>query len=166
MTSLAKPPPAAVVVRPATPEDIPAVGRMGAALMALHHSWDPLRFMLTPDAERGYTWWLGKETTNADAHVLVAVQAGSVVGYAYATHEERDWNALREACVVLQDILVEERARHAGVAHALLDAVKAWARSRGSPRVVLTTATGNTTAQRLFASQGFRPTMVEMTCEL
>jgi RimJ/RimL family protein N-acetyltransferase len=38
--------------------------------------------------------------------------------------------------------------------------------SRGAPRVVLSTAARNARAQRLFASAGFRDTMIEMTREL
>jgi ribosomal protein S18 acetylase RimI-like enzyme len=37
---------------------------------------------------------------------------------------------------------------------------------RGTPRLVLHTATQNQTAQRLFARFGFRTTMLEMTREL
>ena len=38
--------------------------------------------------------------------------------------------------------------------------------SRGMPRVLLHTASQNTSAQRLFAALCFRPTMIEMTKEL
>jgi ribosomal protein S18 acetylase RimI-like enzyme len=38
--------------------------------------------------------------------------------------------------------------------------------TRGAPRAVLSTAAHNVAAQRLFASAGFRDTMVEMTLEL
>jgi hypothetical protein len=36
---------------------------------------------------------------------------------------------------------------------------------RGAPRIVLKTSTKNEAAQRLFASLGWRPTMMEMTRE-
>jgi ribosomal protein S18 acetylase RimI-like enzyme len=39
-------------------------------------------------------------------------------------------------------------------------------KTRGAPRVVLSTAEQNGEAQRLFARGGFRRTMVEMTAEL
>jgi ribosomal protein S18 acetylase RimI-like enzyme len=48
----------------------------------------------------------------------------------------------------------------------LLDAALAFLKSRGAPRVVLETAERNEAAQRLFASAGFRRTMIEMTREL
>ena len=48
----------------------------------------------------------------------------------------------------------------------LLEETLAFLKSRGAPRVVLSTAEQNEHAQRLFASAGFRRTMVEMTREL
>jgi ribosomal protein S18 acetylase RimI-like enzyme len=48
----------------------------------------------------------------------------------------------------------------------LLDATLAALEARGAPRVVLSTAERNATAQRLFARAGFRRTMIEMTREL
>jgi ribosomal protein S18 acetylase RimI-like enzyme len=48
----------------------------------------------------------------------------------------------------------------------LLDATVAKLKSRGAPRVVLSTTAQNAAAQRLFEQAGFRRTMVEMTREL
>jgi ribosomal protein S18 acetylase RimI-like enzyme len=48
----------------------------------------------------------------------------------------------------------------------LLSATVAALRVRGAPRVVLSTAERNESAQRLFARAGFRRTMIEMTREL
>ena len=101
-------------VRPATPADVPALGRLGALLAA------------------------------RDALVLVAEAEGAVVGYAYAGVEGRDYMARRGPAGVLHDIVVDP-------AH----------RGRGAPRVVLSTADRNATAQRLCAHAGFRRTMIE-----
>ena len=56
--------------------------------------------------------------------------------------------------------------RGRGVAEAVLEAFTAEAERRGAPRVVLSTAHGNTRAQAFFEKHGFRRTMVEMTREL
>jgi ribosomal protein S18 acetylase RimI-like enzyme len=61
-------------------------------------------------------------------------------------------------------VVPEARTRKLG--ERLLQAFLAEAGARGAPRVVLHTATANTTAQALFARCGFRTTMLEMTCEL
>jgi ribosomal protein S18 acetylase RimI-like enzyme len=98
--------------------------------------------------------------------VLVADDHGDVIGYAYATVEGYDYMALRGPAGVLQDIVVDPERRGRGVGRMLLDAALAELAARGAPRVVLSTAERNEAAQRLFASAGFRRTMVEMTREL
>ena len=35
-----------IEIRPARPDDLPNVSRLAAALVRLHHKWDPKRFML------------------------------------------------------------------------------------------------------------------------
>ena len=157
--------PSSVTIRPATAGDVPALGRMAAQLVRMHHALDPQRFFIVEPIEEGYGRWLGREAGRDGALVLVAEQEGEVVGYAYATMEGRDWMALRDACGALQDIWVEQKARRGGVARALLEAVVAGLGERGAPRVVLSTAARNEGAQRFFDSMGFRRTMIEMTRE-
>jgi RimJ/RimL family protein N-acetyltransferase len=157
-----------ITVRPATTADLPSLGRMGAALARLHHEWDPQRFLLPEGparVEEGYRSWLGGELENRRAVVLVAEQDGGVVGYAYGRLEDRDWNALLDAHGGFHDIWVEEVAREHGAGRALVGGMVAALTSLGAPRVVLQASTRNPSAQRLFASLGFRPTMVEMTRE-
>lgn len=152
-------------IRSATAADLPALGRMGAALAGVHHDWDPPRFMLPDDMEGGYRWWLGKELSNADAILLVGVIDGAVAGYAYGRLEERDWNALLDAHGGFHDLWVEDRARRSGLGRGLATAMIEAMNARGVPRVVLKTSTKNAAAQALFTSLGWRPTMLEMTRE-
>jgi len=63
-------------------------------------------------------------------------------------------------------VATDPSVRRQGVASALMAAAIDWLRQQGAPRVVLWSAEANTEAQRLFASLGFRRTMVEMTKEL
>lgn len=156
-----------ITLRPARVEDAPALGRMGGALVRLHHSYDSQRFM-TPaeDVESGYQWWLTRELKRQGAVVLVAERDGEVVGYAYATVEGRDWNALLDAHGELHDIWVDEAARGSGVGALLLEEMVRQLQARGVPRVLLMTASRNEAAQRLFARLGWRATMVEMTREV
>lgn len=74
--------------------------------------------------------------------------------------------SLRGPAGVLQDIVVDPACRGKGIGRTLLDAIIAALAARGEPRVVLSTAEQNETAQRLFARAGFRRTMIEMTREL
>jgi ribosomal protein S18 acetylase RimI-like enzyme len=98
--------------------------------------------------------------------VLVAEEHGQVVGYTYAAMEGTDYMSLRGPAGVLYDIVVDPGARGRGVGRRLLDATLAFLKSHGAPRVVLSTASGNAAAQRLFESAGFRRTMIEMTREM
>jgi ribosomal protein S18 acetylase RimI-like enzyme len=154
-------------VRPAERGDIPAMARMAAQLVRLHHETDPRRFFLPEDVEQGYAWWFGKEHQSPEVVMRVAVdEGGALVGYTYARIEARDWNALLDRCGALHDIFVEDAARRAGVGEALLADTMSRLRELGAPRCVLHTMWGNAAAQRLFERAGFRRTMIEMTCEL
>ena len=156
-----------VIIRRALGSDVRALGRLGAALLRTHHAFDRFRFMAPgDDPEGGYAWFLGTQLEKRDVRIFVAEREAAIVGYAYAAIEPRSWQELREEAGFIHDVLVDESARRAGVASALLDAAVQWLRGRGVPRVVLWTAYANEPAQRLFGALGFRPTMLEMTKEL
>ena len=160
-------PAAQMSVRPARPEDMKVVGRLGALLVALHHQFDPQRFLAaTPGTANGYGSFLGTQLRAPDVIVLVAEREGEVVGYTYAGVEGTDYMSLRGPAGVLYDIVVDPAHRQHGVGRTLLDATMAALEAKGAPRVVLSTAERNETAQRLFEHAGFRRTMIEMTREL
>jgi ribosomal protein S18 acetylase RimI-like enzyme len=157
-----------VTVRPATPADLHAVARLAGKLVRLHHAFDARRFMLVESVEQGYERFFGHEVREPRAVIVVATDSergDAVVGYAYGRMEERDWNNLLDACGAVHDIYVDETARRAGVAKALMNDVLARLRALGAPRVVLHAAWPNENAQHLFESLGFRKTMVEMTLD-
>ncbi|WP_028969424.1 GNAT family N-acetyltransferase [Sphingomonas sp. URHD0057] len=155
-----------LTIRPAAEADLPAIGRLGAALVAEHHEFDPLRFLAPlPDIAERYAQFIGSRLGNSDAVVLVAERNG-VLGYTFATLEGFDFMALRGPAGVIQDIIVDERARRQGIARVLLEALFARLAAQGAPRIVLSTAQKNLGAQALFESEGFRRTMIEMTREL
>jgi ribosomal protein S18 acetylase RimI-like enzyme len=118
-----------------------------------------------PQTERGYGGFLASELERKDAIVLIAEADGATLGYAYAGLEGADWMALRGPAGVIYDLVVDPERRREGIGRTLLDATLAALTDRGAPRVVLSTATQNEAAQRLFATTGFRPTMLEMTRE-
>lgn len=159
--------PPAVTIRPAAPADLPAIGRLGALLVRMHHEFDPRRFIpATPRTEHAYASFLGTQLEDPEIVVLVAERAGEVLGYTYAGIEGVDYMSLRGPAGVLYDILVDPAHREQGIGRMLLDATLEALARRGAPQVVLSTATRNAAAQRLFARAGFRPTMIEMTREL
>lgn len=150
-------------IRLAKTDDLEAVARLGAQLIALHHQWDARRFFAIEHPEEGYRWFLGTQLESSKAVVLVAIVDGEVAGYLYGTVEPRDWNLLLDEHGMVHDLVVDERFRGRGVARALLGEGMARLEAMGAPRIVLHTALGNAPAQALFESLGFRRTMVEMT---
>lgn len=156
-----------LTIRRATEADLPALGRLGALLVQVHYEYDPQRFIpVSKRTESGYASFLGTQLASADVAVFVAVDDGVVVGYSYSGVEGHDWMSLRGPAGVLHDIVVDPAHRRGGVGRALLTTTLEFLKSQGMPRVVLSTAAQNEAAQRLFASAGFRRTMVEMTAEL
>jgi ribosomal protein S18 acetylase RimI-like enzyme len=153
-------------VRAATAADAADLGRLGALLVGVHHDFDTDRFIAPgPRTEAGYGSFLTAQLGREDAIVLVAEQRGGVVGYAFAGIEGDDWMTLRGPAGVIYDLIVDPGARRGGIGRRLLEHTLQALRDRGAPRVLLSAAHKNERAQRLFASIGFRPTMVEMTRE-
>ena len=153
-------------IRRATAADAPAIGKLGALLMELHHAIDPARFLAASgETAKYYGDWVESQRTKPDVIVLVAERADQIVGYAYAGMEGIDWMALRGPAGALYDIVVDPTARGAGVGSMLLQSVLLELRSLGATQTVLSTAWQNEIAQRLFARAGFRRTMIEMTRE-
>jgi ribosomal protein S18 acetylase RimI-like enzyme len=146
---------------------MPAIGRLGALLVETHHNFDPKRFIaVTRQTESGYASFLGSQLDEPNVVVLVAEEGGEVIGYTYSGVEGRDYMSLRGPAGVIYDIIVNPAHRGRGIGRALLEATVGRLKERGVPRVVLSTAERNVNAQRLFASEGFRRTMIEMTREL
>jgi ribosomal protein S18 acetylase RimI-like enzyme len=157
----------AVSIRGGAPTDVPAIGRLGALLVRVHHDLDPQRFIAAaPDTEKRYGWFLGTQLEEPNVIILVAEQDGEVIGYTYSGVEGNDYMALRGPAGVVYDIVVDPAHRKQGVGQMLLGATVDALKARGSPRVVLSTAERNASAQRLFDRAGFRRTMIEMTREV
>jgi ribosomal protein S18 acetylase RimI-like enzyme len=156
-----------ITTRSASPADQAALGRLGALLVTLHYEFDAQRFVApTPRTAEGYGRFLVSQIGREGVMVLVAVdEHDQVVGYAYAALEGPDWMALRGPAGVINDIIVDPDHRRQGIGQRLLTEALAELKALGAPRVVLSTAHKNETAQALFAKAGFRSTMIEMTRE-
>jgi ribosomal protein S18 acetylase RimI-like enzyme len=156
-----------VTVRPARAADLPAIGQLGAQLVAQHHSFDPERFVAPmPGLPGNYARFVERQLQLPGSIVLVAELSSAVVGYTYAGLEGFDYMALRGPAGLIYDLIVDEAHRRQGVGGALLEAALAALADLGAPRAVLSTAEKNAVAQRIFERAGFRRTMIEMTREL
>src|SRR5688572_32934533 len=138
-----------LVVRRAEPADLEGAAELAGHLARQHHEADAERFFLPERVEQGYVGWFSRELQRREAVILVALEGAIVVGYAYGTIEERNWNLLLDAHGALHDIYVLERSRRLGVGKELLDAILAELDALGAPRIVLSTMVRNHPAQRL-----------------
>lgn len=155
-----------MLVRPLLAKDLPAVSRLAAELVRLHHRLDPHRFLLVEPVEDGYRWFFGREMKRKKrALILVAEDEATIVGYAYGTLEPRNWNDLLDACGKMHDVYVDPTARRRGAGRALVNQMLETLKARGAPRVVLLSAWKNPEAHAFFEALGFRRTMIEMTRE-
>ena len=155
-----------LTIRPAVAADRPALGRLGALLVEVHHQFDPRRFIApTPRTAAGYGGFLSGQIGHEGTVVLVAEEDGAVVGYTYAALEGNDWLTLRGPAGVIYDLAVDPAHRRHGVGRRLMEETIAALEALGAPQVMLSTAEPNEKAQHLFASLGFRPTLIEMTRE-
>jgi ribosomal protein S18 acetylase RimI-like enzyme len=152
-----------LVVRRALPGDLDGAAALAARLVRQHHEVDPRRFFLPPDVEHGYRSWFRQEHGRREAVIVVAARGPDLVGYSYGTLEGRDWNLLLDRHGAVHDIYVAESERQRGTGRRLMEAITAELEGLGAPRIVLSTMVSNTAAQRLFASVGFRSTLLEMT---
>ena len=152
-----------VAIRRAVAADLERAAELAGALVRMHHGADSGRFFLPERVEQGYAWWFRRELERKEAVILVATRGELVVGYAYGTIEERNWNALLDEHGAIHDIFVDETARRSGLGQKLVRALIAELEGLGAQRIVLSTMVDNQAAQRVFLACGFRPTMIEMT---
>lgn len=155
------------IVRRATTADLPRIGHLGALLVKEHYDFDTLRFLAPRNrTPADYAIFMSSQLNNPDVAVLVADDNGDVIGYSYSAVEGYDYMSLRGPAGVVHDVIVDAEYRGHGVGRLLLEATLELLKSRGVPRVVLTTAEQNEPAKRLFEAVGFRRTMIEMTREM
>jgi len=152
-----------IVVRRAQRGDLARVAQLAGALVRMHHDVDPSRFLLVENVEDGYARWFERQLASDEAVILVASRGPTLVGYAYGTLEDRNWNLLLDEHGAVHDVFVVPEARREGAGRKLIAELVAALERLGAPRIVLSTMVGNEAAQRLFRQCGFRPTMLEMT---
>jgi ribosomal protein S18 acetylase RimI-like enzyme len=131
-------------IRPATPDDAPAIARLARGLNELHR--DPLEHF-TPEAvlRDGFG-------PSPCFSVLVADRGGAVVGYALYYDSYEPVYAARG--LYLSDIFVDPDARRHGIGRALIAAVAREARGRGATFVGWVSRAWNTEAQAFYRTLG------------
>ena len=137
-----------VLVRGATVKDLDAMVRLLGVLFSIESDFrpDPAR------QRRGLAMLLG----DPRAAVLVADLQGTVIGM--ATVQLLVSTAEGDLSGLVEDVVVDESARRAGVGSLLVEACEQWARARNATRLQLLTDRDNATALAFYQQRGWRPT--------
>lgn len=156
-----------MLIRPATPADVPAVIPMVASLAALHQSWDNSRYDYRHDFQAMYDRWLKARAVDQNSVFLVA-DAGnhSLAGFLIATIEHTIPIYRLGQMGFIHDLWIEPQHRRRGLARRMTQMAVEKLRQMGIRQIRLETAVVNEAARRLFQSCGFRISSIEMLCEL
>jgi aminoglycoside 6'-N-acetyltransferase len=150
-------------IRPATPDDEPAMIGLHQASAAHHASIDPTRWRaqtLEEAAASRRRWHAARPRNEA----FVAVADGQVVGMIELwLRRPRDPNSARTPRVEADlGISVRPAWRGRGAGTALLLAAEDWARAQGAERMVLDLSSANDGALRLYERLGYEIHSFEM----
>lgn len=125
--------------------------------------WYPDRYLPAevPACAAEVRSWL----TGPDRVLLIADEAGAVVGYAAVALSRRPASGLRPAdCwATVDQLCVDAPHRGRGLGTALLDAVDHWAREHDATHVQLTVAAANGGARSLYSRVGFTPLNIRLS---
>src|SRR5262249_41431152 len=113
-----------------------------------------------------YADLLSEQHGRQDAVVLVAEEAGKLVGYAFACVEPPCLVALTGRVGWIHDLYVVAEGRGRRTGTRLLDAAIQALGDLGVVDVLLGVASQNEVAATLFRRRGFRPTLQEMALNL
>jgi ribosomal protein S18 acetylase RimI-like enzyme len=155
-----------MLIRPATPADVPAVLPMVVKICALHKAWDSEKYNFIPNPEQRYETWLEKLANQERSVFLVAADESKLVGFIAATAiAEIPIYQLREFAMI-HDLWVEPEYRHQGLARQMVLLTVERFEQMGIQQIRLDTVAANETARRLFAACGFRVSIIEMLREI
>lgn len=154
-----------VIIRRAKENEIEAVIRLAAELCHQHRAYDKARFYIFDNLKERLSALFAEETVNPSVAVLVAEKEEQIIGYAFLRVEAASLIEISNARVWLHDIYVDEAGWGGGIGKQLLEASIEFARSIGSPVLMLHVAKQNEFAAALFTRHNFRATMQEMLLE-
>ena len=151
-----------MLIRPATPADVPAVLPMVAKICALHESWDTDKYGFLPHPEKRYEKWLTRLANQERSVFLVADNQKQLVAFIVATVEQEIPIYRIKEFAFIHDLWVEPEYRQQGIAKQIVQQTIERLRQIGVEQIRLDTAAANEAARKLFASCGFRISTMEM----
>ncbi|MEP0878404.1 GNAT family N-acetyltransferase [Funiculus sociatus GB2-M2] len=155
-----------MLIRSATPADVPAVLPMVAKICALHEKWDSAKYGFLPNPELRYKNWLSRMATS-DRNIFLVAEAepGQLGAFLVATVEQEIPIYRLQEYAFIHDLWVEEEYRHAGIARQMVMQTIEHFNRMGVKQIRLDTTAVNDAARRLFSACGFRLSTIEMLIE-
>lgn len=144
-------------IRRARKEDLEGVGKLLCQVLEVHHKGRPDLFY---GGVRKYT---DEETlaifANEDTPVFVAVENGSVLGYAFCIKQQiKNSHILTDVrTLYIDDLCVDENTRGKGVGRSLYEFVVDYAKREGFYNLTLNVWSCNESALRFYEKMGLVP---------
>jgi ribosomal protein S18 acetylase RimI-like enzyme len=160
-----------MTIRPALPDDVPAVLDMVQKEAAFHESLAPAKYPYRPGVTEMYRGWLTQRAGDARSAFFVADAAGRAeaprpVGFIVGTVEREIPIYRLSEFGFVHDLWVDPDYRHEGVGRQLvMHAIERFAQI-GVRQVRLDVVHNNPAARALFEQCGFKPSTMEMLVEL
>jgi ribosomal protein S18 acetylase RimI-like enzyme len=156
-----------MLIRPATPDDVPAVVPMVEKLAAFLAEGDRAKYEPLPEIGDMYRRWLRERAGDPRSVFLVAErQPGLVVGFLIGTVEREIPIYRLTEYGFIHDVWIEPDYRNEGIARQLVTLAIERFRAIGVRQVRLDVLAGNDAARNLFSTCGLRPSIIEMLVEL
>ncbi len=153
---------ALVTIRPATIADVAAVTDLWVELIDMHAALDT-DFARGENAPYHYSQIVRRHINNNDnALVLVAEEAGRIIGYALATIGRAEPLFKVAYFGEIVDFMVTSAHRRHGVGRLLYAHVNSWFKARGINYVELRASIFNEESNPFWRRMGFTPTMYLM----
>ncbi len=155
-----------MTIRPAKPDDVPAVLPMVRKLVELHASWNPAKYAFKQNVTDMYSRWLPLRADDPRSVFLIAERENKLIAFLIGTVESEIPIYTLKEFGFIHDLWVQEDYRHEGIARQMVMLAIESFRNIGVSQVRLDTASQNEPARSLFRSCGFQPSTVEMLLEI
>ena len=155
-----------MIIRKAENRDINALLRLLLQVGMVHHHIRPELFQ--PEKTKYDAAALEALLQDESKIVFVAENGGEVLGYCFCNHichSGKDIPTARKE-IYIDDLCVDENMRGQGIATALFEHVRAWAKENGCNYITLNVWCGNESAMAFYEKMGMTARSITMETKL
>lgn len=154
-----------LLIRRASPSDIPSVATLWMMMMREHESFDP-RLQLGDDPRRAYSDQLGEMLNCPDNALFVAEDEGVITGYVLALLLPNPPVFKEKRYGFIAEMVVDPTSRRSGTGRELWERATRWFRRKGVHSVQLNVSPYNEAGMAFWSSLGFRDFLKIQWCDL